>query len=88
MKFFIFLKVAYFLTVSVVFCVDQQNLETRKAMNAKVSVFIVCVETIIFLLFHNLHDCTFNPFQSSLAFHIETNHLVCSAETEHSAKMN
>ena len=28
-------------------------------MNAKISVFVICVETITFLL-HNLHDCTFN----------------------------
>ena len=25
-------------------------------MNAKVSVFIICVEAIIYLLLHNLHD--------------------------------
>ena len=29
-------------------------------MNAKISVFVICVETITFLLLHNLHDCTFN----------------------------
>ena len=28
-------------------------------MNAKISVFVVCVEAIISLLLHNLHDCTF-----------------------------
>ena len=28
-------------------------------MNAKTSVFL-CVEGIIYLLLHNLHDCTFN----------------------------
>ena len=28
-------------------------------MNAKISVFAFCVEVIIYLLLHNLHDCTF-----------------------------
>ena len=29
-------------------------------MNAKISVFVICVEVIIYLLLYNLHDCTFN----------------------------
>ena len=36
------------------------NLKTRTAMNAKISVFATCVEVIIDLLIHNLHDCIFN----------------------------
>ena len=28
-------------------------------MNAKISVFVICVEAIIYLLLFNLHDCTF-----------------------------
>ena len=28
-------------------------------MNAKISMFVICVETILYLLLHNLHDCTF-----------------------------
>ena len=28
-------------------------------MNVKISVFVICVETITYLLLHNLHDCTF-----------------------------
>ena len=28
-------------------------------MNAKTSVFVLCVEVIIYLLLYNLHDCTF-----------------------------
>ena len=28
-------------------------------MNAKISVFVIRVEAIIYLLLHNLHDCTF-----------------------------
>ena len=35
-------------------------------MNAKISVFVICVEVIIYLLSHNLHDCTFN-----LTYHID-----------------
>ena len=29
-------------------------------MNAKISVLVICVETIIYLLLDNLHDFTFN----------------------------
>ena len=35
------------------------NLKTRTAMNAKISVFAIYVEAIIYTLY-NLHDCTFN----------------------------
>ena len=35
------------------------NLKTRIAMNAKNSVFAICVE-VICLFLYNLHDCTFN----------------------------
>ena len=28
-------------------------------MNAKISVFVICVEAIIYLLLYNLHDCSF-----------------------------
>ena len=28
-------------------------------MNANISVFVICVEAIIYLLLYNLHDCTF-----------------------------
>ena len=58
-------KVAYFLTVSIVFLFKTKtlrlnNLKTRTALNAKISVFVICVEVIMYLLLHNLHDCTFN----------------------------
>ena len=32
-------------------------------MDAKISVFVICVEAIIYLLLYNLHDCTFNMKQ-------------------------
>ena len=32
-------------------------------MNAKILVFVICVEAIIYLLLYNLHDCTFKTFQ-------------------------
>ena len=35
-------------------------LKSRTAMNVKFSVFVICVKDIIYLLLHNLHDCTFN----------------------------
>ena len=34
------------------------NSKTKTAMDAKISIFI-CVEAIIYLLLHNLHDCNF-----------------------------
>ena len=35
------------------------DLKTRAAMDAKISVFVIYVEAIIYLLLHNLHDSTF-----------------------------
>ena len=35
-------------------------------MNAKISVFIMYVEGIIYLSLYNLHDCTFNGFSHGL----------------------
>ena len=31
----------------------------RTAVNAKIPVYVICVEAIIYLLLFNLHDCTF-----------------------------
>ena len=36
------------------------NLKTSTAMNAKIPIFVICVEAILYLLLHNLHDGTFN----------------------------
>ena len=33
----------------------------EKAMNAKISVSVICVVVIIYFLLYNLHDCNFNP---------------------------
>ena len=30
------------------------------AINAKISVFVICVKAIMYFLLYNLHDCTFN----------------------------
>ena len=35
-------------------------------MNAKISVFVICVEAIIYLLLYNLHDCTFKGILKNL----------------------
>ena len=35
------------------------NLKTRTAINAKTSVYIICVEAIVYFLLCNLHVCTF-----------------------------
>ena len=32
-------------------------------MQMKISVFVICVEAIIYLLLYNLHDCNFNQPQ-------------------------
>ena len=37
-------------------------------MNAKISVFFICVEVIIYLLLHNLHDCTFKALLDNRNF--------------------
>ena len=57
------------------------NLKTRTATNAKISVFLICVEAIIYLLLYNFHDCTFKfsllsvtckLFQSQVFFVVTT----------------
>ena len=42
------------------------NLKSRTAINAKISVFVICVEAIIYLLLYNLHDCTFKGIDEKL----------------------
>ena len=39
------------------------NVKIRTAINAKNSVFVICVEAIIYLLLYNLRDCTFKFLQ-------------------------
>ena len=36
------------------------NIKARTAMNANISVFVICTEVIIYLLLLNLHGCNFN----------------------------
>ena len=54
MKFVIFLKSSLHFNKNF----TAQQLKTRTAINAKTSVFLTCVEAILYLLSHNLHDCT------------------------------
>ena len=43
-------------------------------MNAKFSVFVICLEMIIYLLLYILHDCTFNFCKSpKLAHYLNNN---------------
>ena len=69
-KFAIFLKSSLLFNSSVVFSVYKQNftaqqlknlinLKTRIAVNAKISVFVICVEAIIYWLLYNQHNRTF-----------------------------
>ena len=39
------------------------KLKTITAMNPKMLVVVICVEAIIHLLLHNLHDCFFKQNQ-------------------------
>ena len=36
------------------------SLKARTAMNAKISIFVICVQASLSFLLHNLHECTFN----------------------------
>ena len=70
MKFAILKKVVCILTVLLSFLFVNKalrliNLKARAAMNAKMSLFVICVEAIIYLLLYNLHDCTFNNHVSN-----------------------
>ena len=59
------LEIGLLLTVAIVFSVVNKtlrlnNLKTRTAMNVKISVFVNCVEAVIYLLLHN-QFVIFNP---------------------------
>ena len=41
------------------------NLKIRTDMNAKISVFIICAEVIIYLVLYSLDDCTFKCFNGT-----------------------
>ena len=54
-------NLAYFLTIYIVLSAINKtlrlnNLKTRTAMNGKISVFVICVEAIIYLLLYNMHS--------------------------------
>ena len=55
------LKETYFLTAYLIInkTFRLNNVRTRTAMNAKISVFVISVEAIIYLLLYDLHDCSF-----------------------------
>ena len=38
--------------------------KNRTAVNAKMSVFVICVKSIIYLLLYNSHDCNFKYVQA------------------------
>ena len=42
-------------------------------MDAKVSVFVICVESIIYVLLHNWNVCTFNTgsFRGGVLSHVQ-----------------
>ena len=35
------------------------KLKAMAAMDARISLFVICVKAVIYLLQYNLHDCTF-----------------------------
>ena len=68
MKLAIFLKVAYFLIISIVFLFINKtlwlnNVKARTNMNWKILISFICVKAIMYLLLHNLHDWTFKRMQ-------------------------
>ena len=71
MKFAIFLKSS--LPLNSFYCpflfvnktLRLSNFKTRTVMNAKVSLFVICVEVIICLLY-NLHDCIFKDLRGGI----------------------
>ena len=42
-------------------------------MNANISVFVICVETIIYCLLYNLHDSTFKEKHHAVKFDFKFN---------------
>ena len=52
------------------------NLKTRTAMNAKISVFVFCADKIIYLLLCNLHDCAFNMLLEVFIYSSKRRHLI------------
>ena len=51
-------------------------------MKAKISVFVICVEAIIYLLLYNLHDCTFNSKTSKRNRFEQSNNLFSNNPNE------
>ena len=47
------------------------NSKTRTAVNVEISVFLICVEAIIYLLLFNLYDGTFKPWIYHVLFFCE-----------------
>ena len=47
------------------------NSKTKTAINAKISIFIFCVEAIKYLLLHNLHDYTFKEAVQTIFFTLQ-----------------
>ena len=68
MKFTIFLKSSLlFNSFYCLFCLSNKtlrldNLKTRTAMNAKISVFAICVDRDHFRVFLQIRDPCFNPY--------------------------
>ena len=46
------------------------NLKIRTAMNVKISVFVICVEGIIYLLLYNLHERSINRSKHFYIMHL------------------
>ena len=65
MKFAIFLKCSllFFNSFYCLFCLWTKLYNsirtTKTTINAKISVFVICVESIIYSFLYNLHECTF-----------------------------
>ena len=61
------------------------SLKATTAINAKISVFAISVEAIIYLLQYNLHDCTSNicPVEKSKQIKIVSTYKVLTINFQH-----
>ena len=57
-------------------------------MNVKISLFIICVEVIIYLLLYNLHDCTFKSHSKFSFENKDFCEIAMSSEKDNILKFN
>ena len=61
--------------------------KTNTTMNAKISIFVICVEAIIYLLLHNLHDRTFKCLRNQSNTVEVDNYVFCKSPLQFATTM-